>query len=529
MHIVLETAELLGLICSELAAANAHESLATLARTSPAFTESALDALWLSQDTIFNLIRLLPDDLWALDTEKRVVFIRATNETDFALFLQYTKRVRHLTCSVFYMGRGLPSGAQWVNMRMVFDSLFDRFRHTVIFPNIRRLGWVVRNTEHYNPWLSLFLGPFLHSIDVAYAGIGSDALLSLIRQSTSVQSLTHCRLSGAPVSLPAMQHVSALLQRLTAVKELVISNLDVPATQTLGQLKHLKTLDIFLPVPADAPLGSIVAHSLPFSSLESLTTTVDNSCGGDLQQLHDFFQLWEAGSVPLRTLQTTVIDEIPSAGLLKDIFCLLADGCAPNTLQTMIFVLQANDRVIRASTTSPHIGVALRPLLRMASLSNVNIELPFGIHVDDSFLGDAAQSWPHLKRLTLARSQADPDDTVTGPIPPSVPPPRSPRPRATLLGLAALAQHCLQLEYLSLSVDTTIPAPESWPDILGLGSTAPTAGSKPWPERNTCPLTCFNTRDSPVTNPPCGGLVSRCYVPQSPGNQDTAYDALRDI
>jgi hypothetical protein len=63
MHPSLQIPEIVGLVVSGLDPSD-RADLAALARTSTIFHEPCLDALWRDQDTLMNLIRCTPDNLW---------------------------------------------------------------------------------------------------------------------------------------------------------------------------------------------------------------------------------------------------------------------------------------------------------------------------------------------------------------------------------------------------------------------------------------------------------------------------------
>jgi hypothetical protein len=54
----------LGLESSESLSTDASSALSALARTSQFFHNPALNVLWRHQDTLVNLIRCMPEDLW---------------------------------------------------------------------------------------------------------------------------------------------------------------------------------------------------------------------------------------------------------------------------------------------------------------------------------------------------------------------------------------------------------------------------------------------------------------------------------
>lgn len=61
MHPSLRIPEIVRMICTLL---TAPAELAAMARTCNLFSDAALDVLWRRQDSILNLIRCMPPDLW---------------------------------------------------------------------------------------------------------------------------------------------------------------------------------------------------------------------------------------------------------------------------------------------------------------------------------------------------------------------------------------------------------------------------------------------------------------------------------
>ncbi|KAJ7226753.1 hypothetical protein GGX14DRAFT_488260, partial [Mycena pura] len=64
--------------------------LAALARTCKIFKEPALDALWRSQHTLDNILRLLPSNAWSH-------IIRRIEQREWKIPLTYSRRVRSLS------------------------------------------------------------------------------------------------------------------------------------------------------------------------------------------------------------------------------------------------------------------------------------------------------------------------------------------------------------------------------------------------------------------------------------------------
>lgn len=75
MHRGLQILELIELICAQVGTDGVHplskdesRDLSVLARTSKAFLNPALNVLWRHQDTIVNLLKCMPADLWDIST-----------------------------------------------------------------------------------------------------------------------------------------------------------------------------------------------------------------------------------------------------------------------------------------------------------------------------------------------------------------------------------------------------------------------------------------------------------------------------
>ncbi|KAJ7772831.1 hypothetical protein DFH07DRAFT_733536, partial [Mycena maculata] len=93
-----------------------NADLAALARTCTSFHEIALDELWRHQDTIMNLIRCMPADLWTsttdipaqyamfasdlLDSAQRLT--RPIVASDWHRPLKYSHRVKSLSCGYYW-------------------------------------------------------------------------------------------------------------------------------------------------------------------------------------------------------------------------------------------------------------------------------------------------------------------------------------------------------------------------------------------------------------------------------------------
>ncbi|KAJ6596320.1 hypothetical protein DFH09DRAFT_867885, partial [Mycena vulgaris] len=86
----------------------------------------------------------------------------------------------------------------------------------------------------------------------------------------------------------------------------------------------------------------------------------------------------------------------------------------------------------------------LRPLLSFRNLVSVELHQPYRIRLDDAFVAEMVLAWPRIALLCFSTRY------LVGV--------RSPTPSVTFTGLAALAQHCPELQMLRIPFDaTTVP------------------------------------------------------------------------
>jgi hypothetical protein len=74
MHRALGIFELVELICAELRH-HRLQSLYSLARVCRSFSDSALDSLWMQQNTLTNILTCMPADLWEVDDPDHCTYV----------------------------------------------------------------------------------------------------------------------------------------------------------------------------------------------------------------------------------------------------------------------------------------------------------------------------------------------------------------------------------------------------------------------------------------------------------------------
>lgn len=81
MHRCLLMEDLIVLVCEELEFDTS--SLASVARTTKAFTDPALNVLWRCQESVYHLFQVFPEDIW--DTE------RANTDEEQYILVHYSR------------------------------------------------------------------------------------------------------------------------------------------------------------------------------------------------------------------------------------------------------------------------------------------------------------------------------------------------------------------------------------------------------------------------------------------------------
>ncbi|KAJ6580564.1 hypothetical protein DFH09DRAFT_295115 [Mycena vulgaris] len=427
MHRSLRIPEVVGMICAHLDPMPGVESgaLAALARTSMIFHDTALDALWRHQDTILNLIKCMPADLWeSVDTDIRrrqfrrrqiLRLARPIIPSDWHRFLMYCDRVRSLTCVDAY---------PHPNLSAVFDVIHLHLPRDYLCPNVQKLAW----GQDGPPQIDRFLGPHISSIDLrACTTNAQESLLpTLARRYPALSAVT----LGNPFETAPLPHVSTFVRALSHVKLLDVSTLDVAALDHIGQLPTLETLNFALHASTSFPS---ISNGTMFSRLCSTNVHLRQ---GQINVLSAFVRTW--AQPPLHTMEAS-IDSSPTVDDIEGFYRALIGHCPHESLEVLKLGIDdaAEPTVIRPAFV--HAAYLFRHLFCFTNLAVLSIRIAGGYELDDATVYDMARAWPHIEEIYL---QADV---------------YSPR-KGTLRGLAALAEHCPNLHTLELCLDaSTIP------------------------------------------------------------------------
>ncbi|KAJ7150785.1 hypothetical protein C8R46DRAFT_498038 [Mycena filopes] len=241
MDRALKIPELLKLICLEVGAPSydRHDKpsrdLASLARTCTTISAPALDVLWFSQNTIMNLLRLMPLDL----RKKDWVLRRPIVETDWIRPRMYMHRIRSLSCTP-------TSFPKAVDVTVLFDTIRLSLPTPYLCPNLRTLSWQLGSAPSVAlvPLLlapgitDLVLGTFTAMCDLTVLGTLASrcALLKKVK-------LTQIEIREFDQS----RAVSSFVRGLKHVRALEIRTMDRPAFEHLSGLDHLDALTVTRP------------------------------------------------------------------------------------------------------------------------------------------------------------------------------------------------------------------------------------------------------------------------------------------
>ncbi|KAJ7314750.1 hypothetical protein DFH08DRAFT_821073 [Mycena albidolilacea] len=245
MRACLDIPEIVIMVVSTLDAQFGAKELAALARTSTIFHESALDVLWRYPDTIINLIRCIPADLWETST-----FAREIVSSDWDRFLKYAPRIRSLSW-VYQDDPALITVYEFLAQAhppTIYSQIWSTFRSktTTIQPTCRL---------HL---FSSFLGHGLFSVVIQGVNADSD-------YSERIQLWDFVR---------ALPRVEVLDVRI--VHSETLEYLGCPPS-----LRNLRTI-----IPALIPLPGVVERSM-FSALRELSFRPEqqDSGGGEIGPL----------------------------------------------------------------------------------------------------------------------------------------------------------------------------------------------------------------------------------------------------
>ncbi|KAJ6578815.1 hypothetical protein DFH09DRAFT_1361176 [Mycena vulgaris] len=419
MYRALEILELVEIVCGYLLEPDSPEAtrfsnLNAFARTCKFFVGPSIDLLWKTQNTLGNLFKCMPSDIWKETTNAGYTehyLLRPMLLSDWERPLMYASCVKHLIlveAPMLSTHHGPP------------------------------------NPEDLFPYIRLFLGPKIRGISL-YLEDSKSALSALPALSHKCPALQFAAIrSTALYNDDELRSVSLFIRGLTQLVTLEVNVIDRAAFQHLGHLPALRSLKIGTLNGWNDPRHPAPLPRLPFPALRILhfEDTSVAKASAHIEMLSEC-QL---------SLLTVDLTAPATAAATTGFYAALAAHCVPATLNAL--------DVSNAEWYTPRLpfganpaafcvpSAALRQLCCFNELMMVCLQSPAGFAFDDATAWALASAWPRLQLLVLTADASAPTDVMAA------------APRATLDALRAFAQHCPELRGLTIPL-TALAVPSS--------------------------------------------------------------------
>ncbi|KAJ7206659.1 hypothetical protein GGX14DRAFT_568205 [Mycena pura] len=405
MHRCLRIHEIITEISSHFDSSSESGDLSALARTCHAFQDPALDELWRTQETIHNVIRCFPQDIFetTLRSDKGIfgqTYYGALPRTQIGLDRFSIPVAGSVTFGGFRLD---PPGGSW-------------------FPRLRTLNWNIDSMDDAS--IRPFLSPQLERVSFR----ADVAAFHLSRLPTFYPHLKHLVLGLPATSNEGSDRISACITQLMHLESLRGCSLTLAAVNHIGVLATLKSLEL-----ESLPSKELSAHgALParlFKALVSLQLyhadvgsilTFLHACAGALTKL----SVWVN---PDETMSEAQLVEFSAVVLSwrRTLTSLRVSGLGAHIANDPPYTLNDN---------------TLRPLCGLRHLTSVCIVTPTAIGLSDAGILELSRSWTHLTFLVLGSTR------------------RTRTVRPTLAALASIAKFCPKLRHLDIVVDaSTMP------------------------------------------------------------------------
>ncbi|KAJ7061864.1 hypothetical protein C8F01DRAFT_1231025 [Mycena amicta] len=428
MNRALSIPEVQKLVCSHLALLDedldvhlcptAMSDLAKLARTNKAFSEPALDELWMTQTMLSNVMSCMPG-VWGA---RREDVKRPIRQSDLKRAIPYMRRVKFFLCA----GREQPTYA--IRLARELRALRLALGNACIFPNLRLLLISFEN-ELVLREITALLSPCLKHL--VLGTVSTNLAYTILPTITSacpllVQVLVTLGVAPKPHQIACLsEFVSALPQQL----ELFNSEyLDSGALLSLAALPVLRELTL-------SHLDSKILAGMElipskFPALATLDILADAVC------IAGFVSLLSCSPLDHLTIR---IDPPPSYFSLERVYN--AVGKLPTITSLEITFITTHTVGHAARQPVPFIS----SLSKLHNLTSLTLSPPVDRDFSNDNISTIAKSHPRLESLTLHRARGGPEDNPFSP----------PYPLITISALLVLAKGCPALEYLHLSINAT--------------------------------------------------------------------------
>ncbi|KAG6836015.1 hypothetical protein H0H93_012226 [Arthromyces matolae] len=449
MHPCLSLPEIVSIIQFYALAENKDTDVISLLRTCRSLYALLLPSIWSDISSLTPLLMCMPEDLWVV--EKRVLvwdlsqsilglieliaryqeFKREIRQTDWPRFVKHAALVQRVGFQFRWKVLALPSPLAYQvlhvasgggrtllpNLQSIDFIVSEKDREhlasfpLLIGPNLKRLslkGFILLNPE---PAYSTLLLSFIHNLprlcpSLTHIEFGLGLRGTLEAVSTALSGWSHLTSVHAPdgFSSDAFLHLSGL-QALSCLHfggilaANIPSNLHTPAFPCLTNLKMDVSLD--------------VAHPVLKSIGHSSTLTVLSILGSN-----------------------THIADVSMWAKLTD---TIANVCSSTSLHWLEICDTSKEYMEEVTMTGLKVhGNVIEPLLKFTHLRHLTLSAYYGFDFNDDHIERMAQALPKLQNLEIGNNWS----LGQG------------RPEATFLSLLHLANHCRELNELSMTLDT---------------------------------------------------------------------------
>jgi hypothetical protein len=365
---------------------------------------------------------------------------------------------------MFYWNRIQSFQIEALNMTLISLEVCETLRicspSQTPFPKLRQIQWFDPHPAPL-PLFSMFLSPLLNSICLVLKE--SMTQLSLLPTlGVMYPDLTNVELRGS-FGPAILQTVSSFLSNLNRLESLCIPRADAAILEHIARLPSLKSLTVRETLPFNSfPEGD---RSIPrFRSLEVLhltftTPEISTMIVGAVEHNR------------LASLTLIFSSPLPDSDETTRLYSTIASTRSYATLNSLTVEDDSNSLeipdddafdsyVIRAET--------LRVLFSFTNLTTIVLKPIRGFDLDDEVVLDMARVWRRVEELRLAPAEKALSARANM--------------RVTLVGIQAIAAHCLYLRKLELVFDAS--------DVPPLGSTTPQTN-----------LSVLSVRFSPISSP----------------------------
>ena len=447
------------------------------ALTCKTISDPALDVLWETQDSLINLLKTLPSDIWEVNRRKLVGgfhpwdsyqitnscqhFTRIPTPHEWNRFEKYRRRIYNLQVGEDPHGDGLST--------RVYQLLDLYFPNGSFLPNLQRLTCFI-DWEHF-AWIKLFTPPSLLFIDLNTFENDPDPIAGPILEFLPMETLQALHLEDFPLDAASLQTFSNCLLRLSTLQELITYHkISHDAAAHISKLSNLRVLGISFRESNFALPGAVDV----FPSLRCLYAQVDDSS--------DWLDLLKDMKAGLGYLSVTwAVGLVPSQDFTQGLVSALRASGAQDAIRVLRIHVNRPWNVLRTTTA---------PLLSLSNITTLAIHTPCHARACTFDLTDAdvlqlASSLCKLETLILGGQAC-----------------ANPSPGLTMDSLFFLSEYCTSL--LEIEVHFNAPRSRAF-DHSVPGVTGETEGRVPiqnLTRTNACALRSLYVRNLPFPTAP---------------------------